>query len=85
MVLSQASIGFEKLSDLLGLPPDTKVVGIKENEAGNVAVIKIASPRMPANVHLKSDDPLSKLGEAYQMKSETRNLRTLPLNTEVQE
>jgi hypothetical protein len=65
MVLSQVSVGFEKLNEALGLPPDTKVVGVKENEWGNVAVFKIVGPREPVNISLKPEDDLRRLGEAY--------------------
>jgi len=94
MVLSQVSVGFEKLNEALGLPPDTKVVGVKENEWGNVAVFKIVGPREPVNISLQPTDPLSKLGEAYvegavgtPLKGETRGANPEPrlLDTDTQD
>lgn len=94
MFLSHAQVGFEKLNELFGLPADTKIVSVKENDFGNVLMVKIASPREPVNVNLQPSDPVSRLGEAYlpgavglswdeANKSSTRgeNAET-PLNTE---
>ena len=66
MHVSHVTIPFEKIAaDVLGLPPNAAIVGVREHPEGTHVVLRIVADVLPADCILQPGDPLSKIGASY--------------------
>lgn len=64
--VSNITIPFLKLAEVLGLPESTTIVGVKEHTEGTHFVVRVVADVMPADCVLGPEDSLQKIGQAYQ-------------------
>jgi len=62
---SWVHIDFKHLERALNLPPEFRICSIKEVEQGTSFKLLIAGPWLPDNGTIRTDDPLSAIGDGY--------------------
>lgn len=65
MFISNVTIPFEKVAEVLGLPKTAIVTAIREHHEGAHMVVRVVADIMPSDCFLSPGDPLTKIGESY--------------------
>jgi hypothetical protein len=65
MFISNVTIPFEKVAEILGLPKTAIVTAIREHHEGAHMVVRVVADVMPSDCFLSPGDPLTKIGESY--------------------
>jgi len=67
--VSNITIPFLKLAEVLGLPENAIVVAVKEHNEGTHFVVRVVADVMPTDCVLGPEDSLTKIGLSYQSTS----------------